>query len=43
MYVSNGADSFLDILDRKTGKNIKRVPITGIANEIAITRMENWF
>ena len=27
IYVTNGADHFLDVLDRKTGKSVKRVPI----------------
>jgi YVTN family beta-propeller protein len=38
IYVTNGADDFLDVLDRKTGKPVKRVPISGHANNLAVTR-----
>src|SRR5579864_3269979 len=38
VYVTNGADNFLDVLDRKTGKTIKRVPISGHANDLAVTK-----
>src|SRR6201998_4541587 len=38
LYISNGSENFVDVLDRKTRKPIKRVPISGLANDLAITK-----
>src|SRR4051794_14656745 len=38
VYITNGAENFLEVLDRKTGKRIKRVPISGHANDLAVTK-----
>ena len=38
LYISNGSENFVDVLDRKTRKPIKRVPISGRANDLAITK-----
>lgn len=38
IYVTNGSDHFLDVLDRKTGKSIKRVPISGHPNDLEVTK-----
>jgi YVTN family beta-propeller protein len=37
IYVSNGSENFLDVLDRNSGKPLKRVPISGHANDLAVT------
>jgi len=35
VYISNEADSTLDVVDRKTGKIVKKVPLSGHPNNIA--------
>src|SRR5919109_768308 len=37
-YVSNEAESTLDVVDQKTLKITKRIPLTGHPNNIAISR-----
>ncbi len=37
VFVSTGAEDFLRVLDRKTGKLIKKVPLSGHANDLAVT------
>jgi YVTN family beta-propeller protein len=36
-YITQGAVNVLTVLDRKTGKEIKQVPISGHANDMAVT------
>src|SRR5215467_8897622 len=38
VYASNEADSTLDVFDRKSGKLIKKVPLSNHPNNIAVTR-----
>ena len=38
VYVSNEADSTLDVFDRKSGKLIKKVPLSNRPNNIAVTK-----
>src|SRR5207245_9664515 len=38
VYISNEADSTLDVVDRKTGKIVKKVRLSGHPNNIAVTR-----
>jgi DNA-binding beta-propeller fold protein YncE len=37
-YVTTGSENFLDVWDLETGKRIKRVPISGHANDLAVTK-----
>src|SRR5262249_18101077 len=38
VYVSNEADSTLDVFDRKAGTLIKKVPLSGHPNNIAVAK-----
>jgi len=38
VYITNSVEKVLDVVDRKTGKHLKSVPLTGHANELAITK-----
>jgi YVTN family beta-propeller protein len=38
VYITQGSESILTVLDRKTQKVIKKVPISGHANDLAVTR-----
>jgi YVTN family beta-propeller protein len=38
VYITQGPENVLTVLDRKTEKEIKKVPISGHANDLAITR-----
>jgi len=38
VYVSNEADSTLDVVDQKSGAILKKVPLSGRPNNIAVTR-----
>jgi YVTN family beta-propeller protein len=37
IYITSGAENVLDVMDRKSGKHIKKVPLSGLANEAAVT------
>jgi YVTN family beta-propeller protein len=38
VYVSNESESVLDVVDRRSGKILKKVPLSGRPNNIAITK-----
>jgi YVTN family beta-propeller protein len=38
VYITYGAEKFLDVVDRKTGKQIKKVPLSGYANDMRVTK-----
>jgi YVTN family beta-propeller protein len=38
VYVSNEAETTLDVVDRRTGKVIRKIPLTGHPNNIAVTK-----
>src|SRR4051812_13891858 len=38
LYIFSRAENFLIVMDRKTGKTVKKVPISGWANEARTTR-----
>src|SRR6185369_12985196 len=38
MYITQGPENVLTVLDRKTEKLIKKVPISGHANDLAVTK-----
>jgi|ERR1700730_1532169 len=38
LYITQGPENVLTVLDRKTEKLIKRVPISGHANDLAVTK-----
>ncbi len=38
IYITQGPENVLTVLDRKTGTLIKKVPISGHANDLAVTR-----
>jgi YVTN family beta-propeller protein len=38
IYITQGGENVLTVLDRKTGKQIKKVPISGHANDMAATK-----
>ena len=38
VYISNESENVLDVVDRKTGNIIKKVPLTGHPNNIAVTK-----
>ena len=37
-YISSGSENVLDVLDRESGKQIKKVPLSGYANDAAVTK-----
>jgi YVTN family beta-propeller protein len=37
VYVSQSAENFLNVVDRATGKITKRIPLSGHANDLAVT------
>jgi YVTN family beta-propeller protein len=37
-YITSGSQDFLFVVDRITGKKIKRIPLSGIANQVVLTR-----
>jgi len=37
IYITSGGENVLDVMDRKSGKHIKKVPLSGYANDIAVT------
>jgi len=41
-YISQGSESILTVIDRKTGDVIKKVPISGHANDLAVTNDGKW-
>ena len=41
-YITQGGETVLTVLDRKTGKVIKKVPISGHANDLAVTGDGKW-
>jgi len=41
-YITQGAEKFMTVLDRKTGDVIKKVPITGHPNDLAVTNDGKW-
>ena len=41
-YITQGAENVLTVLDQKSGKEIKSVPISGHANDMAVTRDGKW-
>jgi YVTN family beta-propeller protein len=42
VYISEGVEDVLTVLDRKTSKVIKKIPITGHANDLAATPDGKW-
>jgi YVTN family beta-propeller protein len=42
LYITQGSESVLTVLDQKTGKLIKKVPISGHANDLAVTWDGKW-
>src|SRR3984893_19575916 len=38
IYITQGGENVLTVLDRKTGKQIKKVPISGHANDMTATK-----
>ena len=38
LYITTGSEDVLDVLDRKTGSIIKKIPISGHANDLAVTK-----
>jgi YVTN family beta-propeller protein len=41
-YITQGGEKFLTVLDRKTGDVIKKVPISGHPNDLAVTNDGKW-
>ena len=37
VYITSGGENVLDVVDRKSGKHIKKVPLSGWANDVAVT------
>jgi YVTN family beta-propeller protein len=42
LYITSTGENVVDILDRKTGKEIKKIPLSGHANDMAITSGGEW-
>src|SRR5690349_12602866 len=38
VYVSNEADATLDVIDQKSGQILKKIPLSGRPNNIAVTK-----
>ena len=38
VYITSGSEDVLDVMDRKSGEIIKKVPLSGWANDAAVTR-----
>jgi YVTN family beta-propeller protein len=37
IYITSGSEDVLDVMDRKSGEIIKKVPLSGWANDVAVT------
>jgi YVTN family beta-propeller protein len=42
VYITQGPDNVLTVLDRKTQQEIKKIPLSGHANDLAATRDGKW-
>lgn len=42
LYISQGPENVLTVLDRKTQQEIKKIPLSGHANDLAVTRDGKW-
>ena len=42
LYITQGPDNVVTVIDRKTGKEIKKIPLSGHANDLAVTRDGKW-
>jgi YVTN family beta-propeller protein len=42
LYITQGPDDVLTVLDRKTQREIKKIPLSGHANDLAVTRDGKW-
>src|SRR6266403_1325560 len=38
IYITSGSENVLAVMDRKSGKYIKKVPLSGWANDVAVTK-----
>jgi YVTN family beta-propeller protein len=38
LFITSGSDDVLAVVDRKTGKHIKKVPLSGNPNDLAVTK-----